>query len=103
MNGAEIRAARERRGWTQAELASAVGVGSRTVGAWERGETVPKNRMGKLRQIFEAETVGTATQGDDSELRYRKPEGMSDEQWRQVRSRGQSYIDGLIDSAAEER
>ena len=52
MDGAQIRAAREARGWTQEQLATAVGVGHRTVGNWERGATVPKNRMGKLRELF---------------------------------------------------
>ena len=46
--GRRIRAARERKGWTQAELGQAIGVGQRTVGNWERGATVPKNRMGAL-------------------------------------------------------
>lgn len=55
MDGDEIRRAREARGWTQQQLAQAVGVGPRTVGNWERGATVPKNRMGKLRQVFAVE------------------------------------------------
>lgn len=33
--------ARERRGWTQAEVAAALGVSELTVGRWERGETFP--------------------------------------------------------------
>lgn len=52
MNGEQIRAGRERRGWTQAQLAQRVGVGQRTVGNWERGETVPMNRMAALRDLF---------------------------------------------------
>jgi transcriptional regulator with XRE-family HTH domain len=52
MTGDEIREARERRGWTQAQLATALGVGQRTVGNWERGETVPKNRLGMLREVL---------------------------------------------------
>ena len=52
MDGRQIRAARERMGWTQADLAAAVGVGMRTVGNWERGDTVPKNRMAKLQHLF---------------------------------------------------
>ena len=37
---AAIRVARERRGWYQQQLANAIGVSARTVGNWERGETV---------------------------------------------------------------
>jgi transcriptional regulator with XRE-family HTH domain len=52
MDGSEIRRLREARGLTQQELATAIGVGQRTVGNWERGETIPKNRMGMLRDFF---------------------------------------------------
>jgi transcriptional regulator with XRE-family HTH domain len=50
--GRRIKAARERRGWTQAQLGLEVGVGARTVGGWERGETTPMNRMGKLEEVL---------------------------------------------------
>jgi len=50
--GRRIRRARERKGWTQRQLAAEVGVGSRTVGGWERGETVPLNRMGRLEEVL---------------------------------------------------
>jgi len=52
MTGEQIRQARERRGLTQEQLAQAIGVGQRTVGNWERGATVPLNRMGMLREFF---------------------------------------------------
>lgn len=52
MNGDQIRAARERKGWTQAQLATAVGVGQRTVGNWERGETVPQNRAAMIADVL---------------------------------------------------
>lgn len=57
MDGAQIRAAREARGWTQQQLAKEVGVGGRTIGNWERGETVPKNRMGRLNEILGGEAA----------------------------------------------
>ena len=59
MDGRQIRAARERRGWTQQELASRLRVGYKTVGNWERGATVPLNRMGMLRQVFGDEVQET--------------------------------------------
>lgn len=62
MNGDEIRRAREAHGWTQQQLAQALGVGQRTVGNWERGATVPKNRAGMLEDIL---GNGTAAAQDD--------------------------------------
>jgi putative transcriptional regulator len=38
MTGVEIRAFREKLGWTQVALAKAIGVTSNTVARWERGE-----------------------------------------------------------------
>lgn len=48
MTGEQIRAARERAGLTQEELGRRLGVSMRTVGNWERGQTVPRNRMAAL-------------------------------------------------------
>jgi transcriptional regulator with XRE-family HTH domain len=59
MTGDEIRAARERKGWTQEELAERLRVGPRTIGNWERGATVPKNRAGMLREVFADEPART--------------------------------------------
>jgi transcriptional regulator with XRE-family HTH domain len=52
MTGPEIKAARERAKMTQPQLAAAVGVGKGTVSNWERGETVPKNRMAAIEELF---------------------------------------------------
>jgi transcriptional regulator with XRE-family HTH domain len=60
MDGDEIRRLREARGLTQQQLAAAIGVGMRTIGNWERGETVPLNRMGMLEHFF-----GVAVDRDD--------------------------------------
>lgn len=50
--GDEIRAARERAGLTQAELGQLVGVSMRTIGNWERGETVSRNRLNMLKHVL---------------------------------------------------
>lgn len=50
--GRRIKAARERMEWTQQQLGEAVGVGLKTVGNWERGATVPRNRLGKLEEVL---------------------------------------------------
>lgn len=49
ISGEEIRQARERSGLTQSELAQRIGVSMRTVGNWERGESVPRNREGAIK------------------------------------------------------
>ena len=56
ITGSQIRELRERRGLTQHELADALGTSARTVGNWERGESIPKNRMGMLREFFGLDT-----------------------------------------------
>ncbi|MFL1901186.1 helix-turn-helix domain-containing protein [Streptomyces tauricus] len=45
---AEIRAAREARGWGQAELARRLGTGQQTVSRWERGQTSPRGEQLQL-------------------------------------------------------
>lgn len=72
INGREIRAARERAGMTQGDLAQRVGVSLRTVGNWERGDTVPMNRASAvesaLAQWLDRDTSGprlaTASDGE---------------------------------------
>jgi transcriptional regulator with XRE-family HTH domain len=51
--GTRIRLARGRRRWTQQQLAAELGVGVRSVGSWERNETVPRN-LGALEQALGA-------------------------------------------------
>lgn len=59
MDGDQIRRMREARKMTQAELATAIGVGPRTVTNWETGSTVPRNRIGRLEEFFGLDTNGT--------------------------------------------
>lgn len=46
--GTRIKRARERRHWRQADLAKALSVDVKTVGNWERGQTIPRNRIGAI-------------------------------------------------------
>jgi transcriptional regulator with XRE-family HTH domain len=39
-----MRAAREAKGWSQAELAAGIGVTTTTISRWERGASVPRRR-----------------------------------------------------------
>lgn len=50
--GRRIKRERERRGWTQVQLADAVGVGAKTISNWETGSTLPLNRMGRLVEVL---------------------------------------------------
>lgn len=52
LTGDEIRTARERAGWTQAHLGDLVGVSMRSIGNYERGDTIPRNRMPVLEEVL---------------------------------------------------
>jgi Predicted transcription factor, homolog of eukaryotic MBF1 len=46
--GKKIRAARQRRGWTQEELAARLGVGVTSIKNWESDKHEPKSALGRL-------------------------------------------------------
>lgn len=50
--GPAIRAARERRHWTQRQLADALAVDPKTVRNWENGRGVPRNRIAAIEALF---------------------------------------------------
>lgn len=52
---------------TQQQLADEVGVSKRTIGGWERGESVPRNRMAALAEVLGME--GTSEFGHKALLR----------------------------------
>lgn len=56
INGEEIKEARERAQLTQQELADIVGVSRRSVGSWERGESIPRNRLAAVREALGIES-----------------------------------------------
>ena len=64
--GLRIRRARERKRWSQQELADALGVGSRSVGRWERGEAVPRSSIGALEEV-----LGVNLDTDPDEVEFR--------------------------------
>lgn len=51
--GAQIRAARLAKGWTQAQLAEEMGSTKKSVGMWERTGKVSPLSLGRLRQVLE--------------------------------------------------
>ncbi len=58
--GIRIRRARERRRWTQQQLADALGVAVRAVGSWERGEAAPRNATGAIEELLGVDLTGGA-------------------------------------------
>jgi len=59
MTPAELRAAREAKGWTQTHLGAVVGVNRRTVLRWETGDSPISPAMARwLRDELEAEKEG---------------------------------------------
>lgn len=51
-SGADFRRARERRRLSQEQLAALLGVSSKSVGRWERGEAIPKSALGAIEQVL---------------------------------------------------
>lgn len=50
--GTTIRDARERKQWTQQQLAKLAGVAVRTVNDWENDRSYPRNRVGALEELL---------------------------------------------------
>ena len=50
--GTKIKRARERKRWTQRQLADALDVNTKTVDNWEAGRTSPRNRIGALEEVL---------------------------------------------------
>lgn len=50
--GESIRRAREKRDWTQDELAHAVGVSTMTIRNWESGKHAPKNALARVEEVL---------------------------------------------------
>ncbi len=67
----QIKEGRDRRGITQADLAKELGVSMRTIGSWERGESIPRNRVGALIEALSLEDVPQGYQWGEEELRAR--------------------------------
>lgn len=66
--GTRIKRARERRRWTQQELADRLGVDRKTVDNWENGRTTPRSSLGALEEV-----LGNLTDGDDEATPYPDP------------------------------
>lgn len=69
ITGSDIKAARERKRMTQKELADELGVSMRTVGSWERGESVPRNRYGAIVDLLDLEESRGREYGREAMMR----------------------------------
>lgn len=54
----QIKEGRDKRQITQAELAAEIGVSMRTIGSWERGDSVPRNKVPALMEALSLEPAG---------------------------------------------
>lgn len=75
--GQRIREARERAGMTQQQVGGLVGVSLRTVGNWERGETVPLNRLARLEAVLATSLRDDADASPAAEATGEVPEGFA--------------------------
>jgi len=71
--GTKIKRARERRRWSQQELANRLGVNRKTVDNWENGRTQPANSIGALEEVLDIDLSG------DEEADRSPPARLSDE------------------------
>lgn len=62
LTGTDIRQARQIAGMSQADLARAVGVSMRSIGNYERGETVPRNKLPIIERVLN-EYIDTNSDG----------------------------------------
>jgi transcriptional regulator with XRE-family HTH domain len=69
--GLRIRRARERKRWTQAQLAEAVGVSARAVGDWERDVKRPLNSIGAIEHVLGVDLTSDG-EPDPQELEIRE-------------------------------
>jgi transcriptional regulator with XRE-family HTH domain len=80
--GSQIRDLRRRRGWTQKQLAGALGTDVVTVSRWERATTVPRSRARlQLRWLgLAAGPNGSVSFVDDPQIRIRELDRIQAEQ-----------------------
>lgn len=86
--GTRIKRARERKRWTQKQLAGKIGVSQKTVDNWENGRTSPKNSIGALEDVLGVSLSGAPPPRPEIPDRLRREieqtEGLTDEERRAV-------------------
>lgn len=116
-----VRAAMGTRGWNIQQLIDASGLDrstladfldgkrwpqSRTLGALERALEWPVGAIAEMLEGGPAPTVGGDTDPpneEESVLLYRRPEGLTDQEWDRVKAESREYIEWQIERASRER
>lgn len=110
------------RGWNIAQLREATGIDSGTLSdflngvRWPRIKTLgtiekalgwPAGSVASMLAGGPPPTVGGASEDepdeDEDTLLYRRPEGLTDEEWEQVKRESRGFIEWQIQRAAQER
>lgn len=110
--------------WNNAQLVAATGADPGTIGDFLNEKRWPKiGTQGKIERALgwvpgtlqaiaagadEPDPdfdVGTQAQdaSDELDLRYRRPDGVSDQEWERIREEARGFIEWQIDRAAKER
>lgn len=78
---------------------------SRTLGAVERALGWPVSSIALMLEGGDPPTVGGDTDDAETEdeLLYRRPEGLTDEEWERVKAESRGFIEWQIEKAARER
>lgn len=63
--GTSIKRARERKRWTQRQLADALGVDRKSVDNWENGRTSPRSSIGALEEVLGISLAGPAPEAEE--------------------------------------
>lgn len=112
-----------RRGWNTQQLMDASGLDRATVSTFLSGERWPQSRtLGAVERALEwpvssiasmleggdpPEIVGASTQDpneeEEDDLLYRRPDGLSDQEWDRVKRESRGFIEWQIERAAQER
>lgn len=83
--GTRIRRARERKRWSQRQLAGALGVDRKTVDNWENGRTTPRSSIGAIEEVLgvrldeDTEDPGLPTPAELEDLRRHAVEVLGDD------------------------
>lgn len=118
---AAVTAEMAHRGWNIADLASGAKVDPGTISDFLSGERWPQIRtLGRVERALAwpagavarmlnggaAPAVGGSTddpEEPDDELLYRRPDGLSDAEWDQVKRESREFIEWQIEKASRER